>query len=201
MPTGYGSAIYARHRPGGRRRLRRAGARRRRDRTRQNRHDRIRLLHAGQDRQPAQPGAYPRRLVERLGRRGGRQDGAARLRYADRRLGDPAGRVLRHRRLQAELRHDPARRRQDAVRQPRHGRDDGAQRRRRGVLRRSRRGTAGIARPRAARSAAAFRPLPHADVGRGRARDGGGARPRTRRSRTRRRPRRGDRGAGTSTGA
>ena len=37
------------------------------------------------------------------------------------------------------------------------------------------------------RSAAAFRPLPHADVGRGRARDGGGARPDARRSRTRRR--------------
>ena len=101
--------------PRRRRRLRRAGARRRRDRARQDRHDRIRLLHAGQDRQPAQPGAHARRLVERLGRRGGRRHGAARLRHADRRLGDPPGRVLRRRRLQAELRHDPARRRQDAV--------------------------------------------------------------------------------------
>ena len=72
MPTGYGSAIYAGHRPGGRRRLRRAGARCRGDRARQDRHDRIRLLHAGQDRQPAQPGAHARRLVERLRRRGGR---------------------------------------------------------------------------------------------------------------------------------
>ena len=75
---------------GGGRRLRRAGARRRRDRPRQDRHHRIRLLHPGQDRQPAQPGAYPRRLVERLGRRGRRRHGAARLRQPDRRLGDPA---------------------------------------------------------------------------------------------------------------
>ena len=48
-------------------------------------------FHPGQDRQPAQPGAHAGRLVERLGRGGGRRHGAARLRHANRRLGDPSG--------------------------------------------------------------------------------------------------------------
>ena len=103
MPTGYGSAIYEGHRPAADAACvalaRAAGA--------------IVLgktvttefacFTAGQDRQSAQPGAYPGRLVERLGRGGRRRHGAARLRHADRRLDDPSRLVLRRRRLQAEL--------------------------------------------------------------------------------------------------
>src|SRR4030095_11562596 len=54
---------------------------------------------AGADRTGAAASWRPTRLGERLARRGARLDGAARLRDADCRLGDPAGRVLRHRRL------------------------------------------------------------------------------------------------------
>ena len=49
------------------------------------------------------------------------------------RLDHPPGGLLRGRRLQAELRHAAARRRQAAGRQPRHDRDHGAERRRRRV--------------------------------------------------------------------
>lgn len=48
--------------------------------------------------------------------------GAARARHADRRVGDPAGRVLRHRRLQAELRQHQPRRAQVRRRVARHDR-------------------------------------------------------------------------------
>ena len=56
-------------------------------------------------------------------------------RHADQRLGDPAGRVLRRRRVQADARRDPARRRPHLQPDARPGRDVHAQRRRRGAAR------------------------------------------------------------------
>ena len=175
---------------GGRRRLRRAGARRRRGRPRQDRDDRVRQLHAGQDRQPAQPGAHAGRLVERLGRGGGRRHGAARLRHADRRLGDPARRLLRLRRLQAELRPDQPRRGQAAVptASTRSACLPASSRTRRSSPACSPGGRR-CATSRVPQQAAAFRPLPHADVGRGRAGDGGCSRRGAGGARTRRRRR------------
>ena len=76
---------------------------------------RVRLLLARQDAQPAQSRAHARRLLERLGRGGGRRHGAARARQPDQRLGDPAGRVLRRLRLQADAWPDPAQRRAAAL--------------------------------------------------------------------------------------
>ena len=70
-------------------------ARRGRGDPRQDRHHRMRLLQPRQDAQSAQPRAHARRLLQRLGRRGRRRHGAARARQPDRRLGDPAGGVLR----------------------------------------------------------------------------------------------------------
>ena len=57
--------------------------------------------HPGPDLAPAQPHAFAGRLVERLGCRGRRFHGAAGDRHANRRLGDPPGRLLRRRRVQA----------------------------------------------------------------------------------------------------
>ncbi len=82
--------------------------------------------HPGPDREPAQPGIHPRRLVERLGRRGRRFHGAAGDRHADRRVGHPPGGLLRRRRVQAELWPLPAGRDARQHREPRHGRRDGA---------------------------------------------------------------------------
>ena len=65
----------------------------------------------GKTRNPHDPGPHPRRLLQRLGRRGGRRDGAARGGQPDQRLGDPPGLVLRRVRLQAHPRPDPAHRR------------------------------------------------------------------------------------------
>ena len=80
---------------------------------RQDGDHRVRLLHAGQDPQPARPRAHAGRLLERLGGGRGRGDGAFGDRQPDQRLGDPPGLVLRRGRLQAELRPDPAHRRAD----------------------------------------------------------------------------------------
>ncbi len=66
--------------------------------------------------------------------------GAGRLRHPDRRLGDPAGVLLRRRRLQAEPRHDQPHRRQAARRELRHRRPVRAQRRGRGPGQRGARG-------------------------------------------------------------
>ena len=60
--------------------------------------------HPGPTTNPHNAGAHAGRLVVRLGRGGRRRPCAARLRHADRRLGDPAGGLLRRDRLQAELR-------------------------------------------------------------------------------------------------
>ena len=66
--------------------------------------DRIRQPPSRADHQPAQSRAYAGRLVVGLGRRRRRRPCAARVRHADRRLGDPAGGLLRRDRLQADLR-------------------------------------------------------------------------------------------------
>ena len=75
---------------------------------------------------PHDPGFYAGRLVERLGGGGRRFHGAARDRHADRRLGDPAGGLLRRRRVQAELWPVSAGRHADQHRSARHGRHHGA---------------------------------------------------------------------------
>ncbi len=109
-----------------RRQRRGIAARCRRDTPRQDRHDRIRQSSSRPDKQPARSRFYPGRFVERLGGGGCRLHGAARHRHADRRLGDPAGRLLRGRRVQAEFRAVPAGRHADQHRGPRHGRYHGA---------------------------------------------------------------------------
>ncbi len=93
-------------------------------------------FHPGKTRNPHDPGAHARRLVERLGGGGRGQHGAGRDRLADQRLGHPSGGVLRRGRLQADARPDPAHRRADAVAHARscrrvraHGRGRGAARR------------------------------------------------------------------------
>ena len=58
----------------------------------------------GPTRNPLRPYARPRRLVRRLGGRRRRGHRAHRARLRDRRLGPPAGRVLRRRRRQADVR-------------------------------------------------------------------------------------------------
>ena len=95
MPTSYGSPIYAGRRPGARRGLREVAARAGRRAARQDGHDRVRRLPAAADGQPARSRADAGRLLQRLGRRGRGRDGPARLRHADRRVGDPPRVVLR----------------------------------------------------------------------------------------------------------
>ena len=88
----------------------RPGAPRRRFGSRQDRDHRICLYGARGHPQSAKPCAYARRLVFGLGRSGRRSDAADRAWQSDRRLGHPAGGVLRCRRLQAVLSLDPDRR-------------------------------------------------------------------------------------------
>ena len=77
---------------------------------RQDEHGRVRdgLVHREQrvrpDAQSARARPRPRRLVGRLGGRGRRGHRAHRARLGDRRLGAPAGRLLRRRRRQADVR-------------------------------------------------------------------------------------------------
>ena len=111
--------------------------------------DGIRQPPSRPDHQSAQSRPHAGRLVVGLGRRGGRRPCAARLRHPDRRLGDPAGGLLRRDRLQADLRRLLARRHQDAVPFARHARPDGAHaRRHRPVPRRRAQAAAGRDRPR-----------------------------------------------------
>ena len=107
---------------GQRQRRRRRAARGRRARPRQDGDDRVRLPHARRNAEPAPPGSHARRLVERLRRRRRRWHGPVRPRNPDRRIDDPAGRVLRRLRLQADLRLRQQRRRAPAGHGARHRR-------------------------------------------------------------------------------
>ena len=93
-----------------RRRLRRAGPRCRRRHSGQDDVDRVRRKQSDGDAKSARPEPDARRLVERF--RGGRRsvDDAGGDRHANRRIGYPAGLLLRRRRLQADFRLFPARR-------------------------------------------------------------------------------------------
>ena len=73
MPTENGCALHKGTHAARRRRGGRDAARRRRGDPRQDGHHRVRLLLARQDAQSAQPRAHARRLLERLGRGGGRR--------------------------------------------------------------------------------------------------------------------------------
>ena len=85
------------------RRRDRAGAQdRRRDRAGQGAHHGVRLLRSLAGAQSPQPRAHARRLELRIGGGGGRRHGADGGGHADGRLGQPAGGLLRHCRLQAE---------------------------------------------------------------------------------------------------
>ena len=89
-------------------------------------------FHPGKTRNPHDPSRTPGRLVERVGRCGGGPYGAGRHRLADQRLGDPAGRILRRRRLQADPWPHSAQRRAAPVAHPRSRRGFRAHRRGRG---------------------------------------------------------------------
>ena len=85
LPTERGSAAFRGRRPAEDAEVDRAAARGGRRRPREDRDDRARLLPAGEDPQPPRPGAHPRRLLERLRRRGGGAARAGRDRQPDRR--------------------------------------------------------------------------------------------------------------------
>ncbi len=162
-PTGYGSRAYAGNRPMGDAACvalaRAAGA----VVHRQDRHHRVRDDGAGQDAQPARSDAHAGRLVERL-RRGGRGlHGAAGLRHPDRGLDPSARRLLRRRRLQAELGTGRHCRHQAAFPQSRHHRRPRpVGRRRRALRRRPHRPARACSRQRgwAAPRIGVFRPVP-----------------------------------------
>ena len=78
--------------------------------------------------EPARPDPRARRLVERLGGRGGHRRGRRGLRQRHRRLGPHPRRLLRHGRAEDDLGPHPARRRLAAVAQLRHRRPDGPRR-------------------------------------------------------------------------
>ena len=126
MPTTYGSPIYVGCRPAADASAACIAAGGRRHPARQDGDDRVRQPPSRTDDEPARPRLLAGRLVERLGGGGRRLHGAARDRHADRRLGDPAGRLLRRRRVQAELWAVSAGRHADQHRDPRHGRHHGA---------------------------------------------------------------------------
>ena len=75
---------------------------------RQDRNHRARGLFTGQDHQPPRYRPHARRLVQRLGRRGGVGHGSPFGWHPDQRLGDPARLVLRRVRLQTHPRLDLA---------------------------------------------------------------------------------------------
>ena len=114
----------------GRLRPRRLGPPGRRRGDRQDRHHRVRHPHARPHDQPRQSRPHARRLVLRLRRRRRRRPVPAGLRHPDRRQRDPSGRLLRRRRLQADLRPDQPHRHEAHVRQPRHHRHHRPHRRR-----------------------------------------------------------------------
>ncbi len=109
----------------------RADAARRRNRSRQDGDHRDGLAGAVANAQSAQCRAYAGRLLVGLRRRRRRRNGADRLWHANRRLGDPSGRLLRRRRLQAVLSAHSAGRRERRRLASRHRRPVRRRRRRR----------------------------------------------------------------------
>ena len=105
---------------------------------RQDRHHGVRHPQTGSHRQPTRHQPHTRRQLQRLSRRRGRLLLPPCLRHPNCRQRHPPGRVLRRRRLQAQLRADQSLRHEAHVRQSRHRRRDGPQRRRLRTLRRSR---------------------------------------------------------------
>lgn len=93
-------------------RQRRAVAPRGSDHCRQDRHHRVRDVFAWADDQSTQRGPHAWRLVQRLGGRRRCRHGAGGFRYPDHGLDHPARGVLRRRRLQADVRHAVAPRRE-----------------------------------------------------------------------------------------
>ncbi len=82
---------------------RHAAARGRRHRARQGAHHRVRLFRrAAADAQSVERGAYAGRVERRTGGGGRGRHGAAQPRHPDRRVGQPARGLLRHRGVQAE---------------------------------------------------------------------------------------------------
>ena len=104
-----------------------------RDHRRQDHDHGIRLHRSDADAQSAQPRPYARRIVIGLGGSGGGRHDPAGAGDADRRLGDPAGLVLRRRRDQAVLPLAADRRRQMLFVDARYRRPVRGRRRRRGA--------------------------------------------------------------------
>ena len=126
MPATYGSPIYTGWWPPSDCQCRGPAKSGGRHPARQDHHDRVRQPPTRTDLEPARPRLHPRRLVERLGGGGRRFHGAVGDRDPNRRLGDPAGGLLRRGRVQAELWAVSAGRHADQHRNPRHGRHHGA---------------------------------------------------------------------------
>ncbi len=110
MPTTNGSPIYRDHVPAADAWVVERLAQSRRHDLRQDGIDGIRLAASGADHQPLEPRPHPGRIV--VGIRGGGRGGhrSAGVGHADAGLGGKTGRVQRRRRIQAELRRDPAHR-------------------------------------------------------------------------------------------
>ena len=102
MPTGIGSRVYPDPEADFRRELRCHLPRGRRGHPGKDGNHGIRLFLSRQDQESPEPRPYDRRLVDGFGRRGGGSHVSHRFRLADGRIRDPAGRLLRHYRLQGD---------------------------------------------------------------------------------------------------
>ena len=122
MPTAYGSAAYAGHRPAADAACVAAGAAAGAVVLGKTVATEFAALAPGKTKNPHDPGHTPGGSSSGSAAAVAAGHGPARDRHPDGRLGDPPGRVLRRHRLQAELRPDRARRRQGAFGQPRHRR-------------------------------------------------------------------------------
>ncbi len=140
-------------------RMRRASVSRRWLRARQDGDHRVRLFPSRQDGESVESAAHAGRLVVGVGGRGRGGTGPRRDRHADQWLGDPAGGILRCRRIQADERHDPAGRRARLQRDARSDRHVRARCRGRGAPRKRARGSGAHCRGGAAACASAARCL------------------------------------------
>ena len=122
MPTENGCAVLQGPAAATGCRLHHRAAPRRRRHHRQDRHHGAGHLHARRDAQSAQPRAHARRLLRRARRRPWLPAWCRWRSARRRRLRHPPGRLLRHLRLQADLRPHPAPRRADAGAVARHRR-------------------------------------------------------------------------------